>query len=483
MSRACYSVAMTEELAGVARAHLLRRDRQEDVCFALWRPSTGRSRITALIHRLVLPREGDRRVHGNASFAPEFFERAMAEAAAEGAGLALMHSHPRGRGWQGMSLDDVRAEQGNAGAVFGATRKPFVGLTLAGDGSWSGRFWIRTAPRIYVRQNCATVRVVGNRLKVTYMDELAPPPVANAEQIRTVSAWGEEDQRHIARLRVGLIGAGSVGGLVGDALARTGFEDVMLMDFDFIEIHNLDRLSYATRADVGKLKVDVQAAHLAARATADPFRVETIPAAVFEDEGFRAALDCDLLFACVDRPWGRYMLNLIAYAHLIPVIDGGIAVRSNRHGKLAAADWKAHTVTIGRACLQCLRQYDPGLVQVEREGLLDDPTYIAGLSKDHPLKARENVFAFSMCCASNQVLQMLALTLDPLGQPNPGAQLYHFVGNITESPSFQNCHPECQFPSIVALGDDCGIRATGPRPKSLGKKPDDVPHSGQPARV
>jgi hypothetical protein len=276
---------------------------------------------------------------------------------------------------------------------------------------------------------------------------------------------------------VGLIGSGSVGGLVGDAIARSGFEDLMLMDFDFIEIHNLDRLSYATRDDVGQLKVDVQAAHLSARATADAFRVETIPYAVFEDEGFRAALDCDVLFSCVDRPWGRYILNLIAYAHVIPVIDGGIAVRCNKHGKLVAADWKAHTATAGRQCLQCLRQYDPGLVQAEREGLLDDPTYISGLSNDHPLKMRENVFAFSMACASMQTLQMLALTLDPLGQPNPGAQLYHFVGNITEQPAFDPCHPECQFPSLVALGDDCGIHPCGLRKKFLGNGSKNVPSS------
>jgi hypothetical protein len=77
------------------------------------------------------------------------------------------------------------------------------------------------------------------------------------------------------------------------------------------------------------------------------------------------------------------------------------------------------------------------------------------LPKDHPFKTRENVFAFSMSCASMQMLQMLALTLAPLGQPNPGAQLYHFVGNITEPPEYGNCHPECQFPGLAALGDDC----------------------------
>jgi molybdopterin-synthase adenylyltransferase len=93
--------------------------------------------------------DGERNVHGNASFEPAFLERAMAEAAGSGAGLVMLHSHPLGLGWQGMSRDDVRAEQGNAPAVYGATGFPFVGLTLAGDGGWSGRFWERTAPHTY----------------------------------------------------------------------------------------------------------------------------------------------------------------------------------------------------------------------------------------------------------------------------------------------------------------------------------------------
>jgi hypothetical protein len=117
-------------------------------------------------------------------------------------------------------------------------------------------------------------------------------------------------------------------------------------------------------------------------------------------------------------------------------------------------------IDMARAPLDVSGQYDPGLVQTEREGLLDDPTYIAGLPKDHPLKTRENVFAFSTSCAGMQMLQMLALSLAPLGQPNPGAQLYHFVGNITELPAYGSCHSECQFPSLVALGDDGGIPAT-----------------------
>jgi len=474
MSRASRSAAMTTAIDQVAREHLLRGNRQEDVCFAVYHPSRGRDRQTALISRLILPGNKDRNLHGNASIEPGFFQRAMAEATAEEAGLALMHSHPLGAKWQGMSLDDITTERSFAAAAFGATRMPFVGLTVAGDGSWSARFWDRIAPRTYMPQDCATVRVVGDRLSVTYMDRLAPPPKSNEEQVRTVSAWGEQSQADLVRLRVAVVGAGSVGGMIAEALARTGFEDITLIDFDYVERHNLDRLVYATRKDIGRLKVTVEAEHLSARATAEPFRVHPISAAVYEEEGLRAALDCDVIFSCVDRPWGRYVLNLIAYAHLIPVIDGGIGVRTNRFGKLVAADWRAHTATIGRRCLQCHKQYDPGLVQAEREGFLDDPTYIEGLQKGHPLKARENVFGFSMSCASMQMLQMLALTIAPLSLSNPGAQLYHFVGGHMETPQFESCHPECQFPEFTALGDASNIDVTGSRPV-LQKALKDIP--------
>jgi hypothetical protein len=252
--------------------------------------------------------------------------------------------------------------------------------------------------------------------------------------------------------------------MIGESLARTGFENVTVIDFDKAKTHNLDRLIYATASDVGSLKAEVLVERMSRVATGRAFKGESVIAAVYEDDGFRAALDCDVLFSCVDRPWGRHVLNLIAYAHLIPVVDGGISVRTNRFGKLAGADWRAHTATIGRPCLQCIGQYEPGYVQAEREGLLDDPEYIRGLAKNHPLKARENVFAFSMSCASFQMLQMLALVLAPLDQSNPGSQLYHFVGGFMEPATFGACHDECLFPSLIAYGDHCGISVIGERP-------------------
>src|SRR5438876_1060643 len=144
MSARQYSVAFSSAVHSAATNHLIRPDGQEDLCFGIWYPSHGYSRVTALLHRLILPQDDERYVHGNASFLPHYFERAISEAVTAGGGLAFLHSHPS-PGWQGMSGDDIKAERGHAAAAKGATGLPLVGLTAGIDGAWSGRFWEKVA--------------------------------------------------------------------------------------------------------------------------------------------------------------------------------------------------------------------------------------------------------------------------------------------------------------------------------------------------
>ena len=107
-------------------------------------------------------------------------------------------------------------------------------------------------------------------------------------------------------------------------------------------------------------------------ATAAHARVEGLELSVTDPAGLAAALDCDVLFSCVNRPWPRALLNLAAYAHLVPVVDGGILLRGGRGGRL-----------------ECPGQYEAVLATVERAGLLDDPSYLAGLGEDHPVRRKE----------------------------------------------------------------------------------------------
>jgi molybdopterin-synthase adenylyltransferase len=364
-----------------------------------------------------------------------------------------------------MSGDDIAAESGKAAQTLAATRLPLVGLTLAtGDGGWSARFWEKDAPRRYQRRDCEAVRVVGEQLRVTYDDRQRPRPKFRPELVRTVSAWGEEAQPHLARLRVGVVGAGSVAALVAEALARTGVERIRLIDFDSVESVNRDRLFHTSARDIflARSKVETLARGLHRSATAAAPDIEPLEYSVVEEDGFRAALDCDILFSCVDRPWPRYVLNLIAYAHLIPVVDGGIAVERTKRRTLRGATWKAHMAAPGRRCLECLEQYDAGLIQTERDGFFDDPDYIERLADDHPIKRNENVFAFAMSCAGLEMNQFIAMVVAPAGVSDYGAQTYHLSsGTLARDES--DCRDGCLFSDrLLGEGDHAGIEATGP---------------------
>lgn len=179
-------------------------------------------------------------------------------------------------------------------------------------------------------------------------------------------------------------------------------------------------------------------------------RVEAVPYSVVEPEGFRAALDCDLLFCCVDRPWGRQVMNHLAYAHLIPVVNGGILVRLRRE-RMVGADWHVHTVAPGRRCMECWKAYDPGDVGLEMEGMLDDPSYLKQLDPTHPLLRHENVFPFSMNVASLEFLQMASMVIGPI--VNVGDQNYHFVGGNLDRKDDPVCLDTCLTWSRVATGD------------------------------
>jgi hypothetical protein len=55
-----FSVALPRPVDENAAAHLLRADGDEDLCFALWHPSRGSTRFSALVTDLLLPEPGDR---------------------------------------------------------------------------------------------------------------------------------------------------------------------------------------------------------------------------------------------------------------------------------------------------------------------------------------------------------------------------------------------------------------------------------------
>jgi molybdopterin-synthase adenylyltransferase len=456
MTERSWSVAFTGDRHDSLAAHLIRADRQEDVCFATYRPSTGVRRTTALIREVLLPQDGERLVHGTASFTTPYLLRAAERAAESQCGIVALHSHPLGSGWQAVSCTDQKTEASYANLAREVTGLPLVGMTLAGDERWSARAWDDGVGRDVSATDCENVRVIrDDRIVVSWNDELRPPPISQRSQIRTVHCWGDAVQADLARLRVLVVGPGSVGLTVAIALAATGIEHVGVMDYDTVKFVNLDRMLGASPLDayVARSKTDLAQRLAEEASTAANFKTDAWQDSVCEPAGFAHVLDFDVVFSCVDRPWPRYVLNTAAYADLIPVIDGGIHVDPFVRGGMRGAMWRSHVVAPGRICLACNRQFHPSQVALERDGSLDDPSYINMLPEDHPLRVSQNVAALSVNQAGALLAQFVSLVVVPGGIGDPGPLRYQLANHLLQHDAKNTCIAGCPYPASVADGD------------------------------
>ena len=420
------SVAMTATTQQALQRLLVRHDGQEDFCLATYRPSTGATRRTALIASAIAPEPGERRVHGNVTVTADYILRGLDIARKTDCGLVLLHSHPDACRWQPMSGPDRAAEASYANLAREVTGLPLVGMTLAtGDKTWSARHWDIGVGRQVDCTPATNVRVIGHRLAVSWNDALARPPHPTSRQVRTVSAWGDRCQADLARRRVLVVGAGSVGLDIIVRLAASGLCSLTLMDFDIVEDHNLDRLIGATPRDARLLRPKTHVARrlaTTAATAADP-RIEVSNLSICEPDGLKLALDHDLIFSCVDRPWPRAVLNALAYTDLIPVIDGGIDLDTFHDGTMRNATWRTHVIRPGRACMSCNRQLDLGQLIPDKQGLLDNPDYIKGA--DQPARPQgQNVAPLSVSVSAGVLAQYTSFSVAPAGFGDPGPLQY-----------------------------------------------------------
>ena len=428
------SVAMTAATEKDLLMLLVRGDGQEDLCLATYRQSTGATRSTALIRKVIPPEEGERFVHGNASVTGDYILRAAELAQEDECGLALLHSHPGANNWQFMSGPYHDTESSYAYLVQQITGQPLVGMTLATKTNiWSARHWdVGVGNQISCR-HCTNVRVIGEKLAISWNDNLRPQPQTNEKQIRSVSAWGEQCQVDLARRRVLVVGAGSVGLDVILRLAASGICHLTVMDFDLVQIYNLDRLIGATLRDARLRRPKTHVAYREATraATADNFRIDASSHSICEPEGLKLALDHDIIFCCVDKPWPRAVLNAIAFTDFVPVIDGGIRIDTFPDGRMRNAIWRSHVIRPDRPCMSCNRQLDLGEVQLDKQGLHNSPEYISG-NGGAKKPSNQNVAPLSINVASSLLAQYVSLSVAPAGLGDPGPLRYSLSSHFLE---------------------------------------------------
>ena len=173
---------------------------------------------------------------------------------------------------------------------------------------------------------------------------------------RNIRAFGGAVQNALHDLRVGLVGCGGIGSSVAEQLARLGVRRFLLMDPDSLSDNNVTRVYGSGLADVGRPKVDVigdQIIRIAPDAS-----IDRITSMATVERAARRLADVDVLFGCTDDNAGRLVLSRLSTYMLIPVIDCGVLLSSDRQGSLDGIFGRVTILTPGSACLVCRKRID-----------------------------------------------------------------------------------------------------------------------------
>jgi adenylyltransferase/sulfurtransferase len=159
-----------------------------------------------------------------------------------------------------------------------------------------------------------------------------------------LEGFGEEAQQRLLGARVLIAGLGGLGSPVAMYLAAAGVGQLLLADFDAVDLSNLQRQLLHGDADVGRTKVDSAIDTL--RALSPTTRLEPIKGSLTRERLTDLAGRVDLIADCSDNFQTRFAINAACFGAGIPLVSGA-AIRGE--GQVTA-----FTGRPGGPCYACL---------------------------------------------------------------------------------------------------------------------------------
>ncbi len=148
---------------------------------------------------------------------------------------------------------------------------------------------------------------------------------------------GVEGQQRLLQSKVLIIGLGGLGSPVAAYLAAAGIGQLTLVDFDVVDLSNLQRQILHGSADIDKPKVESAAQSL--RLINPDIKLELLNYALDSEALITAVSNADAVVDCSDNFATRFELNEACVKTKTPLISGGViqfegqvSVFDSRHG-------------------------------------------------------------------------------------------------------------------------------------------------------
>lgn len=128
-------------------------------------------------------------------------------------------------------------------------------------------------------------------------------------------------QKNISNSKILLIGCGGIGNFLGTMLTGIGIKEIILIDGDSIEPHNLNRQFLFTNKDIGKNKALVLKEELEKRN--DDIKIIAIDKMATEEILQEVSKDVDMIVFCADSRELVKVVNLVSVKNRIPMLNIG----------------------------------------------------------------------------------------------------------------------------------------------------------------
>jgi hypothetical protein len=337
--------------------------------------------VRLLVRQVILAQDGRDFVEGTRSYKrlrAEFISRQIEQHEHLGTAYLAVHNHG-GDNAVAFSSVDLQSHERGYPALLDLIGGPPVGAIVCAPSAVAGDIWLPSGHRVILD----TTTVVGlNRQIMT--------PAPRHQRFKTdhsfhrqARLFGDAGQAILAGSRVAVIGVGGIGSLVVQQLGRLGVGEIIVIDYDRVELSNVSRVvgSRPSRLlrildrlrEGGWLKRKLQ--RLAPRKVDIAQTVAVFPGfsravprfgSVVQQRNADLLKDCDFIFLAGDEHTARLVVNEIGHQYLVPFVQLGAKVPvDERTGEVGEVFAVERPVWPDQGCLWCNGLINRGRLELE----------------------------------------------------------------------------------------------------------------------
>jgi hypothetical protein len=469
-----FEIAFPAEMYARLQEHLFSKDGLEHGAVVLAGLSTSAGRITLLVRDLILAVDGQDYARGPRGYKrldPLFIARAAARARDEGWVYLAVHNHGGSDAVAFSSVDLASHERGYP-AIRQITGRAVGGLVFARE-SVAGDLWLADGRRLPLSK----CRVLARNIKV-----LAPSPRhagherdARGGELfdRQARMFGRAGQLLLAEISVAVVGLGGAGSMASEMLARLGVGRLTLIDPDRLEVHNIPRVVGSRMSDVdsrggrvavregGVAKVDIAGRTISEAGL--PVHVRPLACDVSEAAAIQAISACDWIILAADSQVARHVVNAVAHAFLIPVVQLGVKIPVDADtGRVGDVFAVSRRMLPDAGCMWCNGLIDPTRLQLEAVGAEEARRAQAYVGPDAPAPSVITLNGYAVSTGLTDLL-FATMGLHVVGGRQPEAVYQrwsprtgrHYSDEPRRDPQCPHCGSEPD--SLLARGDDATL--------------------------